>query len=173
MYHFSLLIIIAFLFPTQVFAEEYLRGTVISVDQQKGEVLIQPLEYTSVHEDDQVVENENIQVTVRLPRKHRMRQNHENNRYQCLVPGQQIRMRGQFDTALNLFLARDIRGCGWRGGPDPTGIRGRLGRDCDKERSHRKSFGRRCSPERQRQHPYAPPEQISDDADRRLQNTGN
>ena len=172
MYYFSLLIIIAFIFPTQVFAEEYLRGTVISVDQQKGVAEIQPLEHSFINEEDQVIENENITVTIRLPGKHRVRQGNESRRFQCLVPGQQIRLRGEFDTELNLFLARDIRGCGWRGGPDPTGMRGRLGRDCDKERSHRKSFGRRCSPERYKKHPYALPEQISD-AERRLQNTGN
>jgi len=171
MYYFSLLIIIAFISPSQVFAEEYLRGTVVSVDQQKGEAVIQPLDYTSVNEDDEVVERENNLVTVRLPRKHRIRQDHENNRFQCLIPGQQIRMRGQFDTKLNLFLARDIRGCGWRGGPDPTGIRGRLGRDCDKDRPHRKNFGRRCSPEKRR-HPLPLPEQISE-AERRLRNEGN
>ena len=161
MYYLSLLIIIAFIFPTQVFAEEYLRGTVISVDRQKGEIVIRPFEYSSVNEDDQVVEHEDIPVTVRFPEKHRMRQGREKRRFQCLVPGQQIRLRGEFDTESNLFLARDIRGCGWRGGPDPTGIRGRLGRDCDKDRPYRKSFRRRCSPERHR-HPFPPPEQISE-----------
>lgn len=171
MYYFFLLIVIAFIFPTQVFAEEYLRGTVVSVDLQKGEAVIHPLESASVNEDDQVVENENILITVRLPRKHRMRQDHEKNRFQCLIPGQQIRMRGQFDTELNIFLARDMRGCGWRGGPDPTGIRGRLGRDCDKDRPHRKKFGRRCSPEK-RKHSLPSPEPMSE-AERKLRNVGN
>ncbi|MBC8317045.1 MAG: hypothetical protein H8E41_04005 [Desulfobulbaceae bacterium] len=172
MYPFSLLLIIAFLFPAQVFAEEYLRGTVISVDQQKGEVVVQPIEYSSVHEDEQLVENKNIAVTVRLPGKHRMRQEHKNRMFQCPAPGQQIRIRGEFDTESDLFLASDIRGCGLRGGLDPTGIRGRLGRDCDKDRPHRKNFGRRCSPERHGQHPYALPEQIND-VEQQLQNTGN
>lgn len=167
------MIIITLMFPAQVLAEEYLRGTVISVDQQKGEAVIQPLEYSSVSEDDQVVENENISlITVRLPERYRMRQDHENRRFQCLVPGRQIRLRGEFDTELNLFLARDMRGCGWRGGPDPTGIRGRLGRDCDKARPHRKSIRRRCSPERIRQHPFPLPEQISEEK-LRLRDAGN
>ncbi|MCK5192250.1 MAG: hypothetical protein KAQ71_00475, partial [Desulfobulbaceae bacterium] len=88
MYNFFLLIIIAFLFPSQGLAEEYLRGTVISVDQQKGEVVIRPFEYSSVIEDDQVVEQEYIPVTVRFPSKHRMRQDREKRKFQCLVPGQ-------------------------------------------------------------------------------------
>lgn len=171
MYNFFLLIIIAFLFPSQGLAEEYLRGTVISVDQQKGEVVIRPFEYSSVIEDDQVVEQEYIPVTVRFPEKHRMRQDRQKRRFQCLVPGQQIRLRGEFDRELNLFLARDIRGCGWRGGPDPTGIRSRLGRDCAKDRPYRKSFGRRCSPEKHKEL-FPKPEQISE-TKRRLQDAGN
>lgn len=121
-------------------------GTVISVDQQKGLFIIQPQANHPANNKDQTVATDKGHITVQLPRKYRIK-NHKNRLPRCLAPGRQVRLRGQSDTESNLFFANDIRGCGLGGGPDPTGIRGRLGKACNKGRMH-KRFRKRYSPAR-------------------------
>jgi len=48
----------------------------------------------------------------------------------CVRIGKAIRLKGQWDTEKDIFLAEEIRGCPNRGKHhhDPTGVRARLGR---------------------------------------------
>jgi len=48
----------------------------------------------------------------------------------CVRIGRSIRLKGQWDTAKDIFLAEEIRGCPNHGKHhhDPTGVRARLGR---------------------------------------------
>lgn len=153
MYYISIVFIISILLPAAGFAEEYLMGTVISVDRPNGEIVVQPIEYISADERVYPPESDMPPVTVRFTNSQGKSLHIWNRRMNRLSPGRHIRMRGELDSQALVFFAKDLRGCGRRGGHDPTGVRGRLGRACDNRRPHPEGCRKRCCPEGK---PYPP-----------------
>ena len=148
MYKYIFILITAVLLTSLANADEYLMGRVISIDQQKGEIIVNPIEYIAADQKERSFKSEISPVTVRLFENQGNYQHVWERRLSHLTPGRHIRIRGELDIDSLLFWAKDVRGGGHRGRHDPTGVRERLGRACDRGRPpHPGGCGKRWCPE--------------------------
>lgn len=100
---------------------EMLVGTVLSIEKQEFTVRIRPgVTTTKAYDELRVV------PVLKSTREH----SPKSSLPPCVRVGKTVRLYGQFNDRMDVFLAKEIRGMG--GGRkhrhDPTGVRGRLGR---------------------------------------------
>lgn len=120
------ILLIALFFKTDfVFAQDFFVGKVLSVDEQKLEITLEPLQSQNLA--GTVVQKKNVLVRLAEETK-QLNTNQKGGLPGCVVVGDVIRVWGQLEaTETNVFVANDIRGC--RKGvcsSDPTGVRARL-----------------------------------------------
>lgn len=124
-----------FLFPLSIRAD-MLRGKVISIDREKGEIVMQARNCSQCRFDP--VSQDDGKTDPSLPMQESKVVIHSDPIPLFAKPQAFIRVWGRFmQDKENHFLARRIAGPGWREhGRDFTGVRSRLRKGCFMERKH-------------------------------------
>jgi hypothetical protein len=104
-----------------VFADDFIAGTVLSIDIDKLEITLIP------GPPEQSLDDAKKSITARLNAENLVVNKRGDRVFPgCVFPGGMVRIWGHMDEGI--FMVTDIRGYGGRGQADPTGVHRRLQR---------------------------------------------
>jgi hypothetical protein len=118
------LFLIIMLMPMQVRAEYFLKGRVIAIDREKGEITLSPLNSLQ----GPAAETEKAEPP---PKEEKIYVISADFIPPCAAPDHIIQVWGELSKEdENHLRARRITGPGWRHGKDSTGVRSRIRKRC-------------------------------------------
>ncbi|MBU0964738.1 MAG: hypothetical protein KKA54_00020 [Proteobacteria bacterium] len=123
------LFLIIMLLPMQVRAEYFLKGRVIAIDREKGEITLSALNRGQYRPQGPVTESQ--QTPAEKPEEGKIYIISADFIPPCASPDHIIQVWGELSKEdENNLQATRITGPGWRHGQDSTGVRSRIRRRC-------------------------------------------